>query len=103
MERKLRYLVLGATGGIGAAVCRELNRRGSHLAIAARDHERLDALAKDLGGATVRSLNATSFDEVEEFFRSAASELGQVDGAVNCVGSMVLKAADATSEKEWRG
>ena len=42
-ERPPTYLVLGATGGIGSALCRRLVARGAQLLIAARDAARLQA------------------------------------------------------------
>jgi NAD(P)-dependent dehydrogenase (short-subunit alcohol dehydrogenase family) len=96
------YVILGASGGIGSAVCRQLADRGARLAIAARSRDRLERLAEELGGATVADLDATSFAEVEEFVLSVAESHGQVDGIVNCVGSILLKAAHQTREDEWR-
>lgn len=96
------YVIFGASGGIGSAVCRQLSDRGARLAIAARTRDRLDRLSDQLGGATVGALDATSFSEVEEFVRSVGQSHGQVDGIVNCVGSILLKAAHQTKEEEWR-
>jgi len=94
-------LVLGATGGIGSAVCRELARRDARLALAARGRERLDALAADTGGS-VHPLDATSPEAVQETVDAVVAEHGRLDGVVNCVGSIVLKPAHRTSEAEWR-
>ncbi len=97
------YIVLGATGGIGSALCRILTATGARVAIAARNADRLDALSAELGGATSKILDATSIDEVETFVKSVAQEAGRVEGIVNCVGSILLKPAHATSEEQWRG
>jgi NAD(P)-dependent dehydrogenase (short-subunit alcohol dehydrogenase family) len=70
--------------------------------LAARDQQRLDALAKELGGAPSRSLDATSFDQVDEFVKSIADETGRIDGIANLVGSILLKPAHATTEDQYR-
>ena len=47
------FVILGATGGIGSAVSRQLAGKGARLGLAARDRGRLDSLASELGGAVV--------------------------------------------------
>lgn len=102
MERQPVYVILGGTGGIGSAVARKLVADGARVALAARNSERLEQMANDLGGATTGVLEATKTDEVEEFVRSAADANDGIDGIVNCVGSILLKAAHQTSDEEWR-
>jgi len=102
MDRKPAYVILGGTGGIGAAVARQLAADGASVALAARGSERLEQLASELGDATTGVLDATNIAEVEQFVRSVADASGGVDGIVNCVGSILLKAAHQTTEDEWR-
>jgi short-subunit dehydrogenase len=47
--RGCRTLVTGASGGLGAAIARELRRRGADLVLTARREEPLRALADELG------------------------------------------------------
>jgi 3-oxoacyl-[acyl-carrier protein] reductase len=96
------YVILGGTGGIGSAVARQLVADGASVALAARGAERLESLAREFGDVTTGVLDATSIAEVEQFVRSVADAQGRVDGIVNCVGSILLKAAHQTSEDEWR-
>jgi len=67
--------------------------------IAARGEERLRALAEELGALPVRA-DARDFDGVERVVKEATREHGQVDGIVNCVGSILLKPAHTTSAEE---
>ena len=94
-------LILGATGGIGSAVARKAAGRGARLVLAARDQEKLDALAAETGGSTF-VLDATRADEVHAVVQHAATEVGNLSGVVNCVGSILLKPAHLTSEEEYR-
>ena len=94
-------VVLGATGGIGSELCRRLAASGARLVIGARDPVRLDALA---GPRRARrqcpSTRATwALWPARSTPRSTLH--GRVDGAVNCVGSVYLKPAHATSPEDW--
>ncbi len=102
MDRKAVYVILGATGGIGSATCRQLKSTGAELALAARGEERLEALSSELGGAHFGVLEATDTAAVESFVSETVTRHGAVDGIVNCVGSILLKAAHQTTDDEWR-
>jgi len=94
------HVVLGATGGIGSELCRRLADRGAQLVIGARSQEKLVALAASLG-AEPFALDATRFDDVDRCVRHALERFGRLDGAVNCVGALLLKPAHMTTEAEY--
>jgi NAD(P)-dependent dehydrogenase (short-subunit alcohol dehydrogenase family) len=94
------YVVIGAYGGVGEALCRRLVARGGRVLLAGRDANRLAQLAADVGGETF-ALDATSTAEVEACLRRAVETFGRLDGVANCVGSLVLKPAHATTDQEW--
>lgn len=48
LERPRKVLVVGATGRLGVAIARGLAKRGDHVAITARDPERLQHVADEL-------------------------------------------------------
>jgi NAD(P)-dependent dehydrogenase (short-subunit alcohol dehydrogenase family) len=102
MERQPVYVILGGSGGIGSAVARNLVGGGAKVALAARGAERLESLAAELGNATTGVVDATDIGAVENFVRSTADANEGVDGIVNCVGSILLKAAHQTKDEEWR-
>ncbi|MDH3813147.1 MAG: SDR family oxidoreductase [Acidobacteriota bacterium] len=102
MERQPVYVILGGTGGIGSAVARKLAAEGATVALAARGADRLEKMARELEGSVTGVLDATSTSEVEKYVRSVADANDGIDGIVNCVGSILLKAAHQTSDEEWR-
>jgi len=95
------YVIFGGTGGIGSATARKLSDSGAQVVLAARNPERLRTLAAELGAASFE-VDATDLDAVDDVVKKSANEFGTVDGLVNCVGSIVLKAAHQTSGEEWR-
>lgn len=101
MSQKKVYVIFGGTGGIGSATARKLAHRGAQVVLAARSPARLRTLAAELGAASF-VVDATDIAAVEDVVKETANQFGAVDGIVNCVGSIVLKAAHQTSEAEWR-
>jgi len=94
------YVVLGASGGIGSALIRRLARAGGRVVLAARHLERLQPLAEEVNGHAL-SVDATSFEQVEQCLARAVELHGRVDGVACCVGSILLKAAHQTSFDEF--
>lgn len=93
-------LVVGASGGIGSALCRRLVARGATLVAAGRDATKLHALVADTGGDVV-PLDARDFDAVRDAVKGIVDRHGRLDGAVNLAGSIVLKPAHSTSADDW--
>jgi 3-oxoacyl-[acyl-carrier protein] reductase len=94
------YIILGATGGIGSELCRRLAEAGANPVLAARDEERLKALAGELD-APYHVVDARDGEAVDGLFAGVMEEHGAVAGAVNCVGAFLLKPAHMTSEEEF--
>ena len=94
------YLILGATGGIGSDLSRQLAAQGGRLVLGARNRDNLAKLARELGASYV-TLDATQIDQVEKSVEQTVETHGRVDGIANCVGSVLLKPAHLTSEDEW--
>lgn len=94
------FVVVGAYGGVGAALSRRLLRRGARVLLAGRDAGRLAELAAGTG-AEVMAVDATDTGAMEECLQRAAREFGGLDGVANCVGSLLLKPAHAITDVEW--
>jgi len=96
-----KVLVVGAAGGVGSAVIRQLVAEGATVFLAGRDGGRLAALGGELGmpHAVVDAADPDAFDAVAD---GAAAALGGLTGVVNCAGSILLKPAHLTTTAEWQ-
>lgn len=91
-------VVTGASSGIGEASARALAADGWHVVVGARRIERLEALAKDIGGEAY-ALDVTSDESVAEF----ASHLDRVDLLVNNAGGAKgLEPLVETTVEDWQ-
>jgi len=73
----MRAIITGASSGIGAALARELSRRGWSLALLARRAELLDELVKELKTPAVAlPADVTDRDAVRDAVRRGAEALG---------------------------
>ncbi|OIV37065.1 oxidoreductase [Mangrovactinospora gilvigrisea] len=104
VERKTA-VVTGASGGIGAATARALAAAGYHVVVTARRLDRLEALAKEIGG-TARTLDVTDRPAVDAFGAWFAEEFGAssslsvlVNNAGGAIGTETVAAGDP---EDWR-
>lgn len=100
------YVILGAAGGIGSAVCRRLARRGARMLLVGRTAEKLDALTAALresapdGMYVPHVADVTKSADVDAAFAQAVEAFGTITGATNLVGSILLKPAHLTTDAE---
>lgn len=95
-------LVTGASSGIGEATARALAAQGAAVSLVARRKERLEALAKELGGrALVVQADVTEQAQAHEAVERTARELGRLDIVVNNAGVMLLGPAVGAPVAEW--
>jgi NAD(P)-dependent dehydrogenase (short-subunit alcohol dehydrogenase family) len=102
---------MGANGGIGASLSEKLLLGGGRVALGCRDEDKManlvDRLCAGPAGASAKDrifavkVDATVPAEVEACVKDVLKNFGRIDGAANCVGSIVLKGAHSTSEEEF--
>ena len=83
------YLVIAASSAIGQAVVNILIAQGDTVFTTARDNTKIEPNVL---------LDASDFDAVLDVFKEA----GQIDGVVNCSGSLLLKSAHTTSQPQYQ-
>jgi short-subunit dehydrogenase len=79
-------IITGASVGIGAALARELARRGGKLVLAARDAEKLAEVAADCPGALVVPTDVTDRAACQALIEKTISHFGRLDVLVNNAG-----------------
>ncbi len=81
-------LITGASSGIGEATARRLAREpGTNLILVARREDRLNALAEQIGGATVLALDLTAEDAPRRVQEKLEAEFGALHLLVNNAGA----------------
>ncbi|MGA0594079.1 short-chain dehydrogenase/reductase [Enterovirga sp. CN4-39] len=98
-----RALITGANAGIGLAVARLLAEEGCDLLIAARNRDRLEAVAGEIRAAFGVVVEPIAVDlSISEQQRELVAAAGDVDILVNNAGSNPGGEIDAISEEVWR-
>jgi len=83
-------LITGASQGIGRACALALAESGAHIALAARNQEKLAAVAKEIedkgGQAGAFAMDVSNEDSVKAAVKSALDRFGKIDILVNNAG-----------------
>lgn len=93
--------ILGATGTIGSVLARRLVREGQPVLLVGRNEEKLSALGQELAQPFV-TVDLTCSQQLEQALEAAADVQGGLHGLVNCIGSLLLKPAHATTDEDFR-
>lgn len=100
-------LVTGATGALGAAICRDLARAGADVAVHHLDlPDEASALAEELAGHGVRTTtvaaDVTSWEQVAAAVDAVATRLGTITVLVNNAGFMEPRRIVDSGVDDWR-
>ena len=82
--RDKSILVVGASGGLGGPIARELAAAGARLTLAGRDRDRLDALG--LADAATVAVELTDPNAARALIAAAVDRYGVLDGVVYAAG-----------------
>jgi NAD(P)-dependent dehydrogenase (short-subunit alcohol dehydrogenase family) len=81
VERKQTAVIVGAGSGLSASLARLLAKEGFHVALAAREPAKLQALCTDTGAIALKC-DATEAAQVEETFAAVEKKWGAPDLAI---------------------
>lgn len=82
-----RVWIVGASTGIGEALARQLDERGSRCLLSARSADKLKTLSDDLNQADVFPLDITNSEQVKAAFEHMINQWGGVDLIVLMAGT----------------
>lgn len=100
-----RYLLTGASRGLGLAVARALVDDEARVLISSRSAESVDAAVTSLGGAPSAfgvPADLADADAAERLVAQAHERLGRADGLLLSVGGPAQGPVLDTSEEDWR-
>lgn len=94
------YILIGASGGIGSQLTEYLQGKGHSILLAQHKSPiNKETLVKTL--THISSVEATDFESVHNLFSYGIKKLGNIDGIINLAGSILLKPAHKTTNKEF--
>ncbi|MGD0540142.1 MAG: SDR family NAD(P)-dependent oxidoreductase [Tepidisphaeraceae bacterium] len=106
MRRSLQDMVTvitGASSGIGRALAMDLAGRGGRLVLAARRRDRLEELARDLGGEhCCLAADVSRPEDCHRIIDAALEKFGRLDTIVCNAGYGFARPFDAMSEQDIR-
>ena len=91
----MNILIIGAAGGIGTELVSSLSLDNTHNLLLGFHNEPTTSKHHST------KLDASNFDEVENFVKTGVEKFGNIDAIVNLPGNLILKPAHLASESEF--
>lgn len=101
--RDKNVLIIGATGGIGAATARLLKQSGAVLFLAARNRAKLELLGAELSVASENlfTVDVRKFEDVKNAAASIHSKISSIDILINATGKGIIKPMESLTEDDF--
>jgi 3-oxoacyl-[acyl-carrier protein] reductase len=96
-----RALVMGASSGIGRAIAQELVREGARVAIVARNEERLNATAREIGAELPLAADLSQPHAATRILQELGSRWGGVDIVVTNTGGPPAGTFEQITDEKW--
>eukprot|EP00871_Galdieria_phlegrea_P002447 jgi/Galph1/3202/GphlegSOOS_G1862.1 len=96
-----KFILLGGSGGIGSKLCQQLASKDVRIVVGSRSERKLKELQDCVSEVDTFQVDATDSKQVEEFVKFAEDRPGNLVGAANLVGSIILKPLIATSDEDF--
>ena len=90
----MNILIVNGSGAIGSSIIKGLNGKSVNLIITSSTGE-------DVHGNKTVHWKYSGSDSVESLFESIKNDYSQLDSVINCLGSIFLKPAHLTTEKDF--
>lgn len=99
-------VVTGGGTGIGKVIAEDLCAHGAHVVLAARNLERIEAVAADLRAGGSKSIavatDVSDYDQVKALFERVDAEFGRVDIMVNNAAANFIRPSETLTSVRWR-
>jgi len=92
--------IVGAYGGIGQSLCREVLEQGGQARLIGRDVAKLEGASSEFGFAHFVA-DATDWDQLDRAIELAQQSMQGLNAVVCLAGSVLLKPLHLTSRTEW--
>jgi len=95
-------LVTGGASGLGAAVARRYTSEGGQVAVADRDQDRAEELAKELPNAIALAMDVADDEGVARAVQQAHQHFGSLDSVFNAAGHAEFGPIEEWSFDRWQ-
>ncbi|MBD1909134.1 MULTISPECIES: SDR family oxidoreductase [unclassified Leptolyngbya] len=99
-------LITGASQGIGKATALKFAQKGYNVVLAARQPDRLEAVAKEIWALGQEALaiptDVQDWEQVSSLVEKAIAHFGQVDVLINNAGIYYMGPVDQASLEDWQ-